>query len=345
MALVDLIPVDSIPSVKWAPTANTRRVYDRNVFVNDTAFTTPPVVNMVGLPVRAVADEVTIYPKAINAVMIDPTGTDASTAGIWYVDVMVSSDPDVAPNFLYVTMTHPSWSGPETRIVPHGTGPLCWTDLAAAEPETPTNVIFIGGGDGGAPVLTIGTVTEGAIPSVTAIPGGTPGHYTLNFVLKPGAAGATGPAGAAGATGPAGAVGATGGVGPAGPTGATGATGATGLTGNTEATGAVGAAGAAGLSAYQVAQANGFAGTQAQWLLSLVGAQGPAGTNGTGVVLLEAGASMPGSPVANTLYLRKLSSDTTPPSAPTGLNASSVTSSKLYLELDCSHGQCGGRGI
>lgn len=45
-------------------------------------------------------------------------------------------------------------------------------------------------------------------------------------------------------------------------------------------TGATGPAGAAGLSAYQVAVANGFAGTQAQWLESLVGEDGATGPQG-----------------------------------------------------------------
>lgn len=39
-------------------------------------------------------------------------------------------------------------------------------------------------------------------------------------------------------------------------------------------TGPQGQAGADGLSAYQVAVANGFVGTEAQWLASLVGADG-----------------------------------------------------------------------
>ena len=45
-------------------------------------------------------------------------------------------------------------------------------------------------------------------------------------------------------------------------------------------TGATGPAGAPGLSAYQVAVANGFAGTQAQWLESLVGEDGAEGPQG-----------------------------------------------------------------
>lgn len=44
--------------------------------------------------------------------------------------------------------------------------------------------------------------------------------------------------------------------------------------------GATGATGANGLSAYQVAVANGFAGTQAQWLESLKGAKGDQGDQG-----------------------------------------------------------------
>lgn len=56
-----------------------------------------------------------------------------------------------------------------------------------------------------------------------------------------------------------------------GPAGAPGAPGPTGPTGST---------GPAGLSAYQVAVANGFAGTETAWLASLVGPQGPQGEQG-----------------------------------------------------------------
>lgn len=63
-------------------------------------------------------------------------------------------------------------------------------------------------------------------------------------------------------------------VGPQGPAGAAGADGADG------ADGVNGAPGSAGASAYQVAVAAGFVGTEAQWLASLVGPQGPAGPSG-----------------------------------------------------------------
>jgi hypothetical protein len=80
-----------------------------------------------------------------------------------------------------------------------------------------------------------------------------------------GATGAQGPQGVAGATGPQGPIGLTG---PAGPQGVAGANGASGLQG------------ANGLSAYQVAVANGFNGTEIQWLTSLVGSQGLQGVAG-----------------------------------------------------------------
>ena len=130
-----------------------------------------------------------------------------------------------------------------------------------------------------------------------------------------GAAGATGPAGAAGAAGATGqsayqaAVangfsgtqaqwlaslqGATGQQGPAGPAGAAGAAGATGPAG------AAGAAGATGQSAYQAAVANGFSGTQTQWLASLQGAtgqQGPAGAAGATGPAGATGATGPAGP-------------------------------------------------
>lgn len=60
-------------------------------------------------------------------------------------------------------------------------------------------------------------------------------------------------------------------VGPTGPTGATGATGATGPTGPQGIPGEVGPNGPDGLSAYEIAVANGFVGTEQEWLDSLGG--------------------------------------------------------------------------
>ena len=61
-----------------------------------------------------------------------------------------------------------------------------------------------------------------------------------------------------------------------------GAAGPAGPAGPTGATGAAGPAGADGASAYEVAVANGFAGTETEWLASLVGADGQDGTGGDG---------------------------------------------------------------
>jgi hypothetical protein len=99
----------------------------------------------------------------------------------------------------------------------------------------------------------------------------------------PGPAGPQGPAGPTGATGaqgPQGVAGANGLQGPIGLTGPAGPQGLQGPQGVAGANGASGLQGANGLSAYQVAVANGFNGTQAQWLSSLVGSQGPQGTTG-----------------------------------------------------------------
>lgn len=105
----------------------------------------------------------------------------------------------------------------------------------------------------------------------------------------PGTPGPAGPQGiqgiqgVAGPIGPAGVAGSIGATGPAGPqgiqgiqgaTGATGPQGLIGVTGPAGPQGVAGSIGANGLSAYQVAVANGFNGTQTQWLASLVGPQG-----------------------------------------------------------------------
>ncbi|MEC4047948.1 FISUMP domain-containing protein [Flavobacterium sp. SUN046] len=120
----------------------------------------------------------------------------------------------------------------------------------------------------------------------------------------PGPAGPQGPIGLTGATGPQGIqgpIGLTGAAGPAGPQGIQGIQGATGPQGPQGVAGANGTggtqgpAGANGLSAYQVAVANGYTGTEAQWLASLVGAQGATGTfqngNNIGDILYWNGTS------------------------------------------------------
>lgn len=86
--------------------------------------------------------------------------------------------------------------------------------------------------------------------------------------------GAAGPQGSAGSAGPQGVAGA------AGAQGAQGIQGVPGPAGAAGAQGPQGTAGINGLSAYQVAVANGYVGTEQQWLTSLVGIQGPQGVQG-----------------------------------------------------------------
>ena len=104
-----------------------------------------------------------------------------------------------------------------------------------------------------------------------AVAGGFAGTEAQWLASLVGPQGAKGDTGATGPQGPQGLKGDTGDTGPQGPQGLTGPTGATGVTGPT---------GADGSSAYQVAVANGFAGTEAQWLASLVGPQGEQGIQG-----------------------------------------------------------------
>lgn len=69
-------------------------------------------------------------------------------------------------------------------------------------------------------------------------------------------------------------------VGPQGPQGIQGIQGETGATGDTGPAGADGLDGADGDSAYEVAVTNGFVGTEAAWLNSLIGEQGSQGPQG-----------------------------------------------------------------
>ncbi len=109
--------------------------------------------------------------------------------------------------------------------------------------------------------------------------------------------GPQGPIGLTGATGPQGI------QGPIGLTGATGPAGPQGIAGTNGTGGTQGPVGANGLSAYQVAVANGYTGTETQWLASLVGAQGATGTfqngNNIGDVLYWNGNSWTILPIGN----------------------------------------------
>lgn len=69
-------------------------------------------------------------------------------------------------------------------------------------------------------------------------------------------------------------------TGPQGPQGPQGVQGIQGVPGANGADGANGTNGTNGQSAYQIAVANGFVGTEAQWLSSLQGPQGPVGATG-----------------------------------------------------------------
>ena len=110
---------------------------------------------------------------------------------------------------------------------------------------------------------TWGSFTSLIGPAGPTVPAGTEGPT-----------GPTGPAGTEGPTGP------TGPAGTAGPTGPTGPAGPDGPEGPTGPTGPTGPAGSEGPSAYAVAVSEGFVGTEAQWLASLVGPTGPTGNTG-----------------------------------------------------------------
>jgi len=84
-------------------------------------------------------------------------------------------------------------------------------------------------------------------------------------------------------------------TGPQGPQGPQGVQGIQGVPGADGINGTNGTNGVNGQSAYQIAVANGYVGTESQWLASLQGPQGPAGANGTGsVVSITAGDGLSG---------------------------------------------------
>jgi hypothetical protein len=108
-------------------------------------------------------------------------------------------------------------------------------------------------------------------------------------------------------------------VGPQGPAGATGPQGPIGLTG---ATGLQGPAGTNGSSAYQIAVAGGYVGTEAQWLASLVGPAGTAGATGATGATGPAGTNGSDATVTGTAPINVTS-------GVVSLNDAGVTSAKL----------------
>lgn len=109
---------------------------------------------------------------------------------------------------------------------------------------------------------------NGASAYEIAVQHGYSGSETAWLESLNGADGAKGDTGAAGAKGE------------KGDTGATGAKGEKGDKGDTGATGVAGKDGAAGKSAYQIAVASGFDGTEQAWLASLKGEKGDKGDTG-----------------------------------------------------------------
>lgn len=124
-------------------------------------------------------------------------------------------------------------------------------------------------GTGGTVSVEVGvTTTAGPGTEATVTNSGTATALVLDFTIPRGADGAAGPQGPAGADGPQGPAGVDGAQGPAGPAGEQGPQGLPG---------------ADGASAYEIAVAAGFAGTEAEWLTSLIGQtgeQGPVGPTG-----------------------------------------------------------------
>lgn len=145
------------------------------------------------------------------------------------------------------------------------------------------NVVIGTGTYTGGTATTIGAVTWNGTPKNLVVEVDTTGMCTnfmqisnQPFTYVPYAFYAAN-SGSSSTPGPQGPPGPTGSQGPIGLTGASGTTGPQGIQGPQ------GISGTSGLSAYQVAVANGYSGTEVQWLASLVGAtgaQGNAGTNG-----------------------------------------------------------------
>ena len=164
---------------------------------------------------------------------------------------------------------------------------------------------------------------NGASAYEIAVQHGYSGSETAWLESLNGADGAKGDTGAAGAKGE------------KGDTGATGAKGEKGDKGDPGATGAAGKDGAAGKSAYQIAVASGFDGTEQAWLASLKGEKGDKGDTGaTGAKGEKGDPGKDGTDVDLTPYAKKTDLSQYLPLHGTADKATALTNGSLR------HGWC-----
>ena len=130
------------------------------------------------------------------------------------------------------------------------------------------------GQDGESVTFTISTIPSGTRVTLSGAQG------TESFDVMNGADGTNGADGAQGPAGPQGPQGDPGIPGEQGPQGPQGETGPQGPEGPAGQDGTDGVDGAPGKSAYEIAVEDGYTGTSAEWLESLVGPQGPEGPSG-----------------------------------------------------------------
>ena len=207
--------------------------------------------------------------------------TETDLSGGTNYTITSSNELLSVPYALFSANGTPGPQGPQGIAGTNGndgaTGPQ--GPIGLTGPQGPQGIAGTNGNDGATGAQgPIGLTGPQGIAGTNGNDGATGAQGPIGLTGPQGPAGNDGAVGATGATGPQGIAGTNGNDGATGPQGIQGLIGATGLQGPQ------GVAGTNGSSAYQVAVANGFIGTEAQWLLSLkglTGAIGAAGTNGT----------------------------------------------------------------
>ena len=353
---LSILPNGIVKNAAWNFPAVNASVY---VDVNGLITTADPVLANSGRghqpPVgRVIATDTIVFNPMQNGVVV----SNASTVG-----PMGPAGADGIPGPAGADSTVPGPQGPigpQGPAGPQGTGLTIIGSVASPAQLPPSGAIgdaYLIAGNlyvwDGVTWNNVGSVqgpagADGAAgPQGPQGPQGLTGPQGIQGPVGPaGPTGATGPAGAAGAdstvigpVGPAGAqgpqgiqglTGATGPAGPQGIQGPAGTNGTNGATGPQGPAGPTGPQGPAGSSAYQVAVAGGFVGTEAQWLTSLQGAAstvpgpqgltGPAGATGaTGPQGIQGPAGAQGPQGIQGLTGAQGPTGATGPQGPTGL--------------------------
>lgn len=115
-------PTDDTPFFSPLPNVSTRIIWDRWIDTNGNAIP-PPTITYTGGPYTNVTYQTTIWPADSKPASV-PVTVDDTNVGVWFAEVLVADDPDLAGEVV-IKISSPKISGGSIQIqVPYGVAPL-----------------------------------------------------------------------------------------------------------------------------------------------------------------------------------------------------------------------------